>query len=160
MYHFFFQLVVYGKIIFQLLIQLSSLLMPLIEIVWAKRKQSLMFVVALSYSQLKIFCFVLQSLLTDEQVVNAPVVILGNKIDLPGAASEEELRYTLGIANLTTGKVMETFQIRLFLNGYHYYIQGVVPRTSINGRPLELFMCSVLRREGYGEAFRWLSQYL
>jgi len=25
---------------------------------------------------------------------------------------------------------------------------------------MELFMCSVLRREGYGEAFRWLSQYL
>ncbi len=25
---------------------------------------------------------------------------------------------------------------------------------------MELFMCSVKQREGYGEAFRWLSNYL
>ena len=83
----------------------------------------------------------LQSLLTDEQVANAPIVVLGNKIDLPGAVSEQELRYVLGIATATTGK-------------------GNVNRSDIAGRPMELFMCSVLRREGYGEAFRWLSQYL
>ncbi|CAF0816726.1 unnamed protein product [Adineta steineri] len=82
----------------------------------------------------------LDSLLTDEQVANAPIVILGNKIDLPGAVSEQELRYVLGISTATTGK-------------------GNVPRSNINGRPMELFMCSVLRREGYGEAFRWLSHY-
>ncbi|CAF1101075.1 unnamed protein product [Adineta ricciae] len=80
----------------------------------------------------------LDSLLTDEQVANAPIVVLGNKIDLPGAVSEQELRYVLGISTATTGK-------------------GSVPRANINGRPMELFMCSVLRREGYGEAFRWLS---
>ncbi|CAF4050508.1 unnamed protein product, partial [Rotaria magnacalcarata] len=80
----------------------------------------------------------LDSLLTDEQVANAPILILGNKIDLPGAASEQELRYILGISTATTGK-------------------GVVPRSGFNGRPMEVFMCSVLRREGYGEAFRWLS---
>ena len=39
-------------------------------------------------------------------------------------------------------------------------MQGTVPKTELNGRPMELFMCSVLKREGYGEAFRWLSQYL
>ncbi|CAM4759580.1 unnamed protein product [Rotaria magnacalcarata] len=82
----------------------------------------------------------LDSLLTDEQVANAPILILGNKIDLPGAASEQELRYILGISTVTTGK-------------------GVVPRSGFNGRPMEVFMCSVLRREGYGEAFRWLSHY-
>ncbi|CAF1042661.1 unnamed protein product [Adineta steineri] len=83
----------------------------------------------------------LDSLLTDEQVANAPIVVLGNKIDLPGAVSEQELRYVLGISTATTGK-------------------GNVARSDIAGRPMELFMCSVLRREGYGEAFRWLSQYL
>ncbi|CAF3346920.1 unnamed protein product [Rotaria sp. Silwood2] len=83
----------------------------------------------------------LDSLLTDEQVANAPIVVLGNKIDLPGACSEQELRYVLGISTATTGK-------------------GNVTRSDISGRPMELFMCSVLRREGYGEAFRWLSQYL
>ena len=35
----------------------------------------------------------LDSLLTDEQLANCPVVILGNKIDRPGAAGEDELRY-------------------------------------------------------------------
>ena len=49
----------------------------------------------------------LQSLLTDEQVANAPIVVLGNKIDLPGAVSEQELRYVLGISSTTTGKVSE-----------------------------------------------------
>ncbi len=51
--------------------------------------------------------FFFQSLLTDEQVANAPIVILGNKIDLPGAVSEQELRYVLGISTATTGKVMK-----------------------------------------------------
>jgi GTP-binding protein SAR1 len=35
----------------------------------------------------------LDSLLTDEQLANCPVLILGNKIDRPGAAGEDELRY-------------------------------------------------------------------
>merc|ERR1712127_573115 len=34
----------------------------------------------------------LDQLLTDEQVANVPVLILGNKIDKPGACSEEQLR--------------------------------------------------------------------
>jgi hypothetical protein len=29
----------------------------------------------------------------DEQLANFPVLILGNKIDQPGAAGEDELRY-------------------------------------------------------------------
>ena len=32
----------------------------------------------------------LDSLLTDEQLANCPVLILGNKIDIPGAVSGEE----------------------------------------------------------------------
>jgi len=47
------------------------------------------------------FLRLFQSLLTDEQVANAPIVVLGNKIDLPGAVSEQELRYVLGISSAT-----------------------------------------------------------
>lgn len=83
----------------------------------------------------------LDSLLTDESLSNCPVLILGNKIDKPGAASEDEIRNFFGLYQLTTGK-------------------GNVPRTDLPGRPLELYMCSVLKRQGYGEGFRWLAQYI
>lgn len=39
----------------------------------------------------------LQALLTSEELANVPFLILGNKIDLGKAASEEELRYQLGL---------------------------------------------------------------
>jgi ABC-type lipoprotein release transport system permease subunit len=35
--------------------------------------------------------------LTDEQVANAPCLVLGNKIDKPGAASEDEIRHWFGL---------------------------------------------------------------
>lgn len=83
----------------------------------------------------------LDSLLTDEALSNCPVLILGNKIDKPGAASEDELRNFYGLYQLTTGKAK-------------------ISRSELTGRPLELFMCSVLKRQGYGEGFRWLAQYI
>jgi len=83
----------------------------------------------------------LDSLLTDEALSNCPVLILGNKIDKSGAASEDELRNFFALYQLTTGK-------------------GKVQRTDLPGRPLEMFMCSVLKRQGYGEGFRWLAQYI
>uniref|UniRef100_A0A6M2E526 small monomeric GTPase n=1 Tax=Amblyomma tuberculatum TaxID=48802 RepID=A0A6M2E526_9ACAR len=83
----------------------------------------------------------LDSLLTDEQLANCPVLILGNKIDKPGAASEDELRTYFCLYSQTTGK-------------------GKVLRSEMTARPLEMFMCSVLKRQGYGEGFRWLAQYI
>lgn len=47
----------------------------------------------------------LDSLLLDEQVQNCPVLILGNKIDKPGAAGEQEIRQIFNLNGLTTGKV-------------------------------------------------------
>lgn len=47
----------------------------------------------------------MQSLLTDEQLSNVPVLILGNKIDMPGAASEDQVRTYFGLHGVTTGKV-------------------------------------------------------
>lgn len=56
----------------------------------------------------------LDSLLTDETLSNCPVLILGNKIDLPGAASEEELRNFYALYGQTTGKVLNFCKIIVF----------------------------------------------
>lgn len=50
----------------------------------------------------------LQSLMADEQIGECPIMILGNKIDKQGAASEEELRHYFGLNGRTTGKVKPT----------------------------------------------------
>lgn len=83
----------------------------------------------------------LDALLSDESLASVPFLILGNKIDIPYAASEDELRYHLGLTNFTTGK-------------------GKVNLADSNVRPLEVFMCSIVRKMGYGDGFKWLSQYI
>jgi len=82
----------------------------------------------------------LDQLLTDEMLANTPILVLGNKIDLPSAASEDDLRYALGL-NDTFGK-------------------DTKPDSANGVRPIELFMCSVVRKMGYAEGFRWLAQFL
>ena len=82
----------------------------------------------------------LDSLLLDESLSCCPILVLGNKIDRQGALTEPELRAYFAL-NQTTGKAR-------------------VPRSELPGRPLEVFMCSVLKRHGYGEGFRWLAQYI
>jgi GTPase SAR1 family protein len=71
----------------------------------------------------------LNSLLTDEQLLNCPVLILGNKIDRPGAASEEELRNTFGLYGQTTGKVD---QVRLVQSSSPKH--DLMPFSSSRGR--------------------------
>jgi hypothetical protein len=60
-----------------------------------------------------IYCFnffssshVKQKLLQEDSLAHAPFLILGNKIDLAGAAPEAELRDALGLSSLTTGKMV------------------------------------------------------
>merc|ERR1712154_339556 len=80
--------------------------------------------------------------LLDEQSLQAvPFVVLGNKIDIPTAASEDELRRDLG------------------LQGHVTFGKDTKPGSS-GVRPVELFMVSVVKRMGYAEAFQWLSQFL
>eukprot|EP00035_Acanthoeca_spectabilis_P033561 m.24291 g.24291 ORF g.24291 m.24291 type:complete len:195 (+) comp6055_c0_seq1:257-841(+) len=83
----------------------------------------------------------LDELLADEQIAQLPVLILGNKIDKRGAVAEGELIAALGLEGQLTGK-----------NG--------LSAEELRVRPLELFMCSVKRRAGYGDGFRWLANYM
>lgn len=69
---------------------------------------------------------VLEELLGMDQLRKTPFLILGNKIDHPNAVSEDELRHQLNLWH-TTGK-------------------GKVPLDGI--RPIEVFMCSVVMRQG------------
>jgi len=69
-----------------------------------------------------------------------PIAVLGNKIDIPIAVSEDDLRQALGLPwHLTFGKDDATI-------------------TKRSVRTVEVFMCSVVRRMGYAEAFEWLGR--
>ena len=81
----------------------------------------------------------LDALMTDDSLADVPILVLGNKIDVPQAASEEELRAYMGLRE-TYGK------------------SGSGSQTS--GRPLEVFMCSVLRGQGFKDGFQWFAQFL
>jgi GTP-binding protein SAR1 len=74
----------------------------------------------------------LDSVLNTPELQNIPIAILANKIDKNGAASEEEIREALDISGLF----------------------------SKDTRPMDLFMCSVIRKIGYSKALEWLSGYL
>lgn len=81
----------------------------------------------------------LDALLTTEELQDVPFLVLGNKIDMPTAASEEELKFALGLVD-TYGKDKGP--------------------DGTGTRPIELYMCSVIRRMGYADGFKWLSQFL
>lgn len=66
----------------------------------------------------------LDTLLSDEGLLDIPFLILGNKIDIPNACSEEDLRHYLGLTNYTTGKGKIQLEKTI--------------------RPIEVFMCSVV----------------
>jgi len=82
----------------------------------------------------------LDKILSTEELRKVPVVVLGNKIDAKNAVSEQQLKHMLGLENLTTGK------------------KGGKLADTV--RPLEVFMCSVVKRAGYPDGFRWLATYI
>merc|ERR1712172_118166 len=77
-------------------------------------------------------------LLDDQALAKVPFVVLGNKIDIPVAASEDELRNGLGLyAHMLSGKDVQ--------------------KGKADARPVELFMCSIVKKMGYSDAFEWLA---
>ena len=71
---------------------------------------------------------------------NFPFVVLGNKIDVARAASEDELRAALGL--------------------YETWGKEKGPDAESTVRPMEVFMCSVVRRMGYADGFKWMANFL
>jgi GTP-binding protein SAR1 len=83
----------------------------------------------------------LDGLLSTEELRNVPFLILGNKIDAKNAVSEDTLKKVLGLETVTTGK-------------------GKNAKVGENQQPIEVFMCSVVKRAGYADGFRWMADYL
>lgn len=80
----------------------------------------------------------LNSLLTCTELMNVPIVVLGNKVDEPTAASETELRHALGLVHTT---------------GNHGQLDNTI-------RPIELFMCSLVAHMGFADGIGWVVQYI
>ena len=82
----------------------------------------------------------LNYILQTPEIKGIPIAILGNKIDKKDAVQEDVLRLEFGLANKTTW--------------------GVEKLDQIDGRPINVFMCSVAKKAGYAEAFKWVGQFL
>ena len=74
----------------------------------------------------------LESILETPELVNIPIAILGNKIDMAGAVSVEELKEAL------------------------HYDELLAKET----RPLAIFMVSVTKKIGFTQALEWISSKL
>lgn len=70
-----------------------------------------------------------QALLGDETIANAPVLVLGNKIDRPEAVSEGGLRGAFALDGQVTGKVVITqqFSQEVHVIDRSYFFRGRVP---------------------------------
>ncbi|VDH92402.1 GTP-binding protein SAR1 [Mytilus galloprovincialis] len=79
----------------------------------------------------------LNSLLTDEDVYDVPVLVLGNKVDKTGCYGKEQLIKELGIDQR----------------------QSITVNTEDKSskRPCTLIMSSVVQQIGYGDGLKWMS---
>ncbi|KAL6066637.1 GTP-binding protein SAR1b, variant 3 [Balamuthia mandrillaris] len=84
----------------------------------------------------------LNGVLSSDVFLHVPILVLGNKIDNPRAVDEHTLRKELGLLNTTTGKPNKALP-----KDHPSYI-----------RPVELFMCSVVKKAGLKEAFEWIER--
>ena len=74
----------------------------------------------------------LKDILETPELVNIPIAILGNKIDMAGAVSVEELKEALHYDELLANE----------------------------NRPMEIFMISVTKKIGFTQALEWVSSKL
>lgn len=81
----------------------------------------------------------LDSILINEQAKNCAVLILGNKTDKIGALGEQDIIQIFSLNDKISNETRNT-------------------KKDVVGRPIKLFMCSILKQEGYKQAFEWLFQ--
>ena len=82
----------------------------------------------------------LDLILEDDDIKNIPILLLGNKIDKPGAVPQSELIRTFGLVEDTEF--------------------GSQLKRSIRGHPIKLYMCSITRKKGYQIGLRWLGSQI
>eukprot|EP01059_Diplonema_ambulator_P016505 TRINITY_DN2809_c0_g1_i1.p1 TRINITY_DN2809_c0_g1~~TRINITY_DN2809_c0_g1_i1.p1 ORF type:complete len:214 (+),score=44.30 TRINITY_DN2809_c0_g1_i1:49-642(+) len=105
------------------------------------KADGIMFLVdAADYTRLDLVKTELDKILMDPSLSKTPLCIIGNKIDITTALSQQQLEAVLGLDGLLTGKNPE--------------------KTPPMTRPVEVFMASVTRGFGYGEAIKWLAFFL
>ena len=80
------------------------------------------------------------NIVNSDELGNVPILVLGNKIDKNGAVNEDELRMALGLAS------QGTF--------------GVQKLEKINGKPVEVCMCAVVKKTGFTDGFNWITSQL
>ena len=81
-----------------------------------------------------------QEIIKNEELKDIPIVIMGNKIDKREARPEEELLQVFGL------KMQSSFGTQIL--------------TELEGKPVKLFMCSVVKKTGIKESFDWLTTKL
>ena len=75
----------------------------------------------------------LDFILSAPEIKKIPIAVLGNKIDKKEAVQEDQMRLDFGLGNKSTW--------------------GVEKIQEIDGRKINVFMCSVAKKIGYAEAF-------
>ena len=83
----------------------------------------------------------LEKLLQMPELSTVPFVIFGNKVDKKEALGEEQLREVMGLP-------------------FHQTYGKDASSSNPGARPIELFMCSVVKRAGYQDGFTWLGQFI
>lgn len=93
----------------------------------------------------------LESLLTEERLAGASLLILANKQDVPSALSSEEIADALGLAVAPPNRVAESGKSR-----HHQQHQQGRPLNIGKNRHWNVVGCSAVTGDGLSEGFDWI----
>lgn len=109
---------------------------------------------------------ILDWILQHHSIESLPVLVLGNKVDLPGAVSTWDLKCRLGLAGLTARQRNALlghtcsgglpFELRQRISNYHPDDAVSPPRPG----PVEVRMCSIQRMWSVEAGMSWLAEQI